>query len=148
MTKNSFSCKNIKLFYNLNNNNSEVSQIVFGSTMIETFNGNIFARSNLNNSIGKVTIIVTIYDINNPENIKNNLFNAHSQINIYLPDGNLQFITAFQATKDNKGLYIFSDGKKTLKIINGTNKYLNAEGYITIDSINTFKRAKITFTKC
>ena len=150
MTKNnsSFSCKNIKFFYNLNNNNAVISQTTFGSTVIETFIGKIFSRNNLNISVGKITITVTVYDINNPNSISTNLFDASSQINVYLPDGNLQFITAFKATKNSKGLYIFTDGKKTLKIINGTDKYLNAEGYITIDSTNTFKKAKITFTKC
>ena len=150
MTKNkcSCSCKNIRFFYNLKSSNTVVSKQIFDSTIIETLNGNIFEDSNLNVSIGKIAIINTIYDINNLNS--DNLFAVTAQVTLFLLDGNIQFITAFKVTKNSEGNYIFPTSKTKFKILSGTGKYLNAQGYITIKAtlINFFRRGKITFTHC
>lgn len=57
-------------------------------------------------------------------------------------------MTAHKVTKNSKEIYSFPNGKKQLRIINGNDKYLDAKGSINIESIGTFKKAKITFTDC
>jgi len=107
--------------------------------MIETINGNLFDKTQTN--VGRFAITNTIYDINDSNN--NGLFEEASQTTLYLQKGNIQFSTAYQVTKDSQGNYIFPSGKTVFKILSGTGVFLNAKGFVVINSNGTLRKINI-----
>jgi hypothetical protein len=132
----------LSLFYNLDDNITIFSRNTFGSTIIETINGNLLNKNN--NVVGRIAITNTIYDINDTNN--NGLYENSSQTTLFLKKGNIQFTTAYQVTKDSQGNFIFPSGKTIYKIVSGTGIYLNAKGYIMIIANNMARKANIYFT--
>ena len=135
-------CKpNIQLYYNLDDNLSIFASNTFGSTMIETMNGNLVNKSNT--TVGRFAITNTIYDITDAN--QSGLFDVVSQTTFYLEKGNIQFSTAHQVMKDSQGKYIFPSGKTIFKILSGTGIYLKAKGYVVIYANNMYRKVKIFF---
>jgi hypothetical protein len=145
MIKNITTCRpDLKLYWNLDDNLSIFSKNTFGSTVLETINGNITDYKK--NNIGRFAITNTIYDIN--DNNQNGLFENTSQTTFFLPKGAIQFTTAFQVIKDIQGNFIFPTSETIYKIISGTGIYLDAKGYVVIYAKNMLRQANIYFISC
>jgi hypothetical protein len=138
-------CQNypyLKLYFDLNDNLSIFAKNIFGSSIIETINGNLFNQNNIN--IGRFAITNTIYDLNDTN--QSGLFEVTSTSTFFLQKGNIQYTTSHQIIKDSQGNYIFPDGKSIFKILSGTGIFLNAKGYVVIYSKNTTRKVCIYFT--
>jgi hypothetical protein len=133
----------LTLFWSLDDNLSIFSKINFGSTEIETINGNL--KDSKNNVVGRFAFTNTIYDISDAN--QNGLFENTSQSTLFLPKGNIQYTTAFQVTKDSQGNYIFPSSETKYKIISGTGIYFNVDGYIVINAKDMSRIGYIYFTK-
>jgi hypothetical protein len=105
-----------------------------GSTMYETMYGRVYCDSGLTNSIGRIAISQTIFDILDSDNT--GTYDSTGQGTLFLPSGNLTYAIAAQTVKTSSGMFVFPSSTYTFMITSGTGGYLSMSGTITITSNN------------
>jgi len=95
-------------------------------SVLQTWNGPVFADANLLQNIGKYATSNTTYNINNTES--SNIFDRSGTQTYYLPNGQITVLTNAFAYKRGDGAYVAIPGTYSQTILGGTDEYLNARG--------------------
>uniref|UniRef100_A0A6C0BAB7 Uncharacterized protein n=1 Tax=viral metagenome TaxID=1070528 RepID=A0A6C0BAB7_9ZZZZ len=119
-------------FYYSNDKNitSHTQTFLYGigsaESVLQTWNGPVFADAALTEKIGKWATTTTIYDINNTES--KGIFERTSINTFYLPKGQISVINNTLAFKRSDGAFTTLPGTYLQTILGGTDEYLNAQG--------------------
>ena len=115
-------------YYSVSNEFDAITSTTFGTSILQTIDGPVFADQNLTEQIGKWCVPAFIYDINNPNN--NGFYDSTGTQTFFLPNGSLSVFDNTLREKNSQGNYIVIPGIYTLQIVGGTENFLNATGFI------------------
>ena len=95
-------------------------------SVLQTWNGPVFADAALTQKIGKWATTSTIYNVNNSES--KGIFERTSLQTFYLPKGQITVLNNSIVSKRSDGAFITVPGTYLQTLLGGTDKYLNARG--------------------
>jgi hypothetical protein len=114
-------------YYSVDPNISVITKNVLNTTILQTYNGPIFADEALAEKIGKWAIPSFTNTI---KNSNNGLYDSTGTSVYFLPNGTLSMFNNVQRIKNSEGNYVNPSGVLVLQIVGGTEDFLNATGYI------------------
>ena len=127
-------------YYSDDDTISNYSKFKFGSTLILNISGNITDKSITTKNYSKIGYF-TEYKMCNPNPTLNNTAYVTNIETFFLKNGSLQLQPVGIQPINFQGNYsITSNTTVTFKIISGTENYLNAKGYITINTYDNLER--------
>jgi hypothetical protein len=137
---------NLKFYYSDDDTISPVSKLNVNSTIIQT-NIGIITNKSITKQKYKTIGNFSQYKICNP--ITNNSAFVNNLETFYLQDGNIQFQPIGIQLKNVQGNYGLPPNiTKIFKIINGTGKYLNLEGYVKLYTYPNLERLVKIYFRC
>jgi hypothetical protein len=113
-------------YYSVDNTINQIDESYLGTSLIQTFNGPIFADFNLTQEIGKWAGSYTIYDVNKNDKV-------YQQTGIqtyYLPEGTITIINNTQQIKNQQGEFVNKPGENVYQITSGSGNFLNYSGFL------------------
>jgi len=125
-----------------------IESFSFGSTLIVTKTGPLFADEERTVSAGKFAFLTTIFDTDEPDS--SGMFNSTTVGTFFLPQGTITYHAASPIVKDSEGIYVFPEGTLIDPLIAGTKDFLLRTGFIaTLVNNETLSRvAYIYFNPC
>ena len=125
-------------YYSDDDTISNYSKFKFGSTLILNISGNITDKSITTKNYNTIGYF-TEYKMCNP-NTNNTAYVTNIET-FFLKNGSIQLQPAGIQPINFQGNYsITSNNTLTFKIISGTGNYLNAKGYVTINTYDNLER--------
>ena len=127
-------------YYSDDDTISNYSKFKFGSTLILNISGNITDKSITTKNYNKIGYF-TEYKMCNPNPTLNNTAYVTNIETFFLKNGSLQLQpTGIQPINFQGNYSITSNTIVKFKIISGTENYLNAKGYVTINTYDNLER--------
>jgi hypothetical protein len=125
-------------YYSVDSQITQITKTILDTSLLETFNGELYADPSLLEPIGRWATTQTIYDFNNTNTILRT-----GNLTFFLPEGSLDIINTAKIVKNNQDNYVSPSGIFSYKIVSGSGDFLYAPGILVLTTNNVDYKRKV-----
>jgi len=144
------SLPHLSFYYALKDTSTVINKFTFGSDIIQTANGNIYADEDLKFKIGSFAFNITVFEGTMKKDILDSIYQGTGVNVFFLPEGTISHCINLQFIKDDDGNIIVPPNLVNVyQILSGSGHFLNQKGIFVqqTNPINSFRKMMIYFDK-
>lgn len=136
----------LSFYYALKDPSTVINKLSFGTDVIQTANGNIYADEELKIKIGSFAFNITVFGGNT--DIEDNIYQGTGVNVFFLPEGTISHCINIQFIKDeNDNIIVPPNIVNVYQILSGSGDFLNQKGVFVqqTNPINQFRKMMLYF---